>query len=351
VGINDNFFELGGHSLLAVRLFSEIEKLTGQKLPLVTIFQTPTIRQLARALSHQETGSPGSLLVPLQPAGGKPPLFLVHGAGGDILWGYANLAAHLPPDQPVYGIKSRGQARREELETVEAMAECYVKEIRTLQPRGPYYLGGYCFGGNVSYEMARQLREQGDEIALLLLLDSAPANAGYERIAWWRPSYGFRFARNLAYWLQDFAELPSKDRRRFVVRKARSLARKIVRKLSGHRPAAATVDLEEVIDPAHFPENELKLWKTHLHALEQHVQKQYPGRVVLMRTRGQPIVSSLEEDFCWGKLASGGVDLCRIPGSHENIFMEPHVAALAPRLGRYLAGGSAGSISPLKTTP
>jgi acyl carrier protein len=96
VGAKDNFFELGGHSLLAVRLFSEIEKLTGTKLPLVTIFQSPTVRQLAKALSHDDSASANSLLVPLQPKGNKPPLFLVHGAGGDVLWGYANLAAHLP---------------------------------------------------------------------------------------------------------------------------------------------------------------------------------------------------------------------------------------------------------------
>src|SRR4029077_7354452 len=134
VGAKDNFFELGGHSLLAVRLFSEIEKLTGTKLPLVTIFQSPTVRQLAKALSHDDSASANSLLVPLQPKDNKPPLFLVHGAGGDVLWGYANLAAHLPDDQPVYGIKSRAQMRREEFETLEAMAENYVTEIRTLQP-------------------------------------------------------------------------------------------------------------------------------------------------------------------------------------------------------------------------
>ena len=95
----------------------------------------------------------------------------------------------------------------------------------------------------------------------------------------------------------------------------------LVRKVTGYRPAVETVDLEEVIDPAQFPENELKLWKTHLHALEQHVQQHYPGRVVLMRTRGQPLFSSLEDDFCWGKLVGGGIEVCRISGSHENIFM------------------------------
>jgi len=194
--------------------------------------------------------------------------------------------------------------------------------------------------------MARQLKAQGEDIALVLLLDSAPANAGYERIAWWRPSYSVRFARNLGYWLKDFGELPAKDRRRFVMRKARSLGRKLARKLTGGS-GPASVDLEEVIDPAHFPENELKLWKTHLYALEQHVQQSYAGPVVLMRTRGQPLFSSLEPDFCWGNLVSS-VDIRPIPGSHENIFMEPHVRALAGRLEDYLC--PAGEKAPLKAT-
>ena len=97
------------------------------------------------------------------------------------------------------------------------------------------------------------------------------------------------------------------------------------------------MDLEEVIDPEQFPENELKLWKTHLHALEQHVQQKYEGSVVLMRTRGQPLFSSLEPDFCWGKLVAGKVEVCVVPGSHENVFMEPNVRALANQLDAYLA--------------
>jgi FkbH-like protein len=259
IGVTDNFFEVGGHSLLAVRLFAEINRLTGKKLPLVTIFQSPTIEQLARALSQGPAELSRSLLVPLQPHGSKPPLFLVHGAGGDILWGYANLSAHMPADQPIYGIKSSGQAGREEFTRIEDMAACYVKELRAFQAHGPYRLGGYCFGGNVAYEMARQLRSAGEQVALLALLDSAPANAGYEKIHWWDPAYGLRFIRNLYYWLSDFAEQSAKERRRFIARKIRTLARKLIR-----RREVGTVDLESVIEISHFPENELRLWQIDL---------------------------------------------------------------------------------------
>jgi len=332
VGITDNFFEIGGHSLLAVRLFAEINRVTSKKLPLVTIFQSPTVEQLAHALSQDESKLSGSLLVPLQPNGSRPPLFLVHGAGGDILWGYANLSAHMPADQPIYGIKSSGQAGREEFTRIEDMAACYVNELRAFQPHGPYYLGGYCFGGNVAYEMARQLRADGEDAAFVALLDSAPANAGYEKIHWWAPVYGARFARNLYYWLADFAEQSPKERREFITRKLRIFARKFTR-----RRDSRSVDLESVIDISHFPESELRLWRIHLQALIQHIQQPYPGDVLLLRTRGQPLLCSLENDFSWRKLARGGVQVTLIPGSHENIFMEPNVRMLAKELGFALA--------------
>src|SRR3954468_7974638 len=174
------------------------------------------------------------------------------------------------------------------------MAACYAQELRAFQPHGPYYLGGYCFGGNVAYEMARQLRAAGEEVALVALLDSAPANAGYEKVHWWDPAYGLRFGRNLYYWLSDFADQSAKERRRFIARKIRSFARKLVRPRG-----SCAVDLESVIEVSHFPENELRVWRIHLQALIKHVQQPYPGQVLLLRTRGQPLLCSLEEDFCW----------------------------------------------------
>jgi amino acid adenylation domain-containing protein/FkbH-like protein len=335
VGLHDDFFELGGHSLLAVRLFAEMEKLTGRKFPLVTLFQAPTVAQLAKQLCQTTDAGNHSLLVPIQPLGSKPPLYLVHGAGGDVLWGYANLAAQLGSDQPVYGIKSRGQLGEQEFTNLEDMAAWYVQQVRKHQPNGPYYVGGYCFGGNVAYEMARQLCAVGEKVALVALLDAAPSNAGYEHMQWWRPAYPLRFARNLGCWLFDFRRLKLRDQVVFLFRKSRALGRKFIGQILPK--TRQLVDLDEVIDVSRFPKHELALWQMHLDALVTHVEREYPGKVLLLRTRGQPLFCSLEDDFCWGKLARGGVVVKLIPGSHEEIFVEPHVQVLAATLSDSLA--------------
>ena len=115
----------------------------------------------------------------------------------------------------------------------------------------------------------------------------------------------------------------------------RAIGRKLKRRWRGDS-AGPVVDLEEVIDPSQFPENELKLWKIHLQELVEHVEGSYSGSVALLRTRGQPLFCSLEPDFCWGRLVRGALAVKLIPGSHENIFMEPNVRALARELADIL---------------
>src|SRR6185369_10595944 len=139
----------------------------------------PTVAQLAAMLDTQ-SGSASSSLVPIQPSGSLPPFFCVHAVGGNVLE-YYDLAKHLGTDQPFYGLQSRGLTGDSPDSRIEDMAAHYLKELRKVQPAGPYFLGGRSLGGIIAYEMACRLRAHGDDVAMLALLDSYPV--GYERMA------------------------------------------------------------------------------------------------------------------------------------------------------------------------
>jgi amino acid adenylation domain-containing protein len=147
LGIRDNFFEIGGHSLLAAQLFTQIEKVLGVRLPVPTLLQAPTVERLASVIGHGRPPRAIASLVPMQPAGSRPPFFCVHGADGHVLK-FHMLAKLLGPDQPFYGLQGRGiDGTVLPRTSIQAMATAYLREIRALQPDGPYFLGGYSLGG------------------------------------------------------------------------------------------------------------------------------------------------------------------------------------------------------------
>ncbi|HYG61174.1 MAG TPA: thioesterase domain-containing protein, partial [Thermoanaerobaculia bacterium] len=168
VGVTDDFFDLGGHSLLAVRLMARVEAELGRALPLSALFQSGTVAGLAAGLREEEPA--GSPLVLLQPRGSRPPLFLVHPAGGEALC-YSGLVRRLGTDQPVYGFEDTAEAAR----SVSALAAAYVAEVLAVQPEGPYRLAGWSFGGRVAFEMARQLTSHGRAVAFLGMIDTGQA--------------------------------------------------------------------------------------------------------------------------------------------------------------------------------
>lgn len=173
IGVRTSFFDLGGRSLLAARLFTKISRVFGRDLPLATLFRASTIEQLAAELG-QSPDAPGyQSLVTIQPLGSNPPFFCVHGGAGSTLFLH-RLSREMGMEQPFYGLEPEGlDGRKVRRTTVEQMAAHYLTEIRKVQAEGPYFLGGYCFGGLVAFEMAQQLRAQGQQAALVAMF-SAP---------------------------------------------------------------------------------------------------------------------------------------------------------------------------------
>ncbi|MGZ9260897.1 MAG: amino acid adenylation domain-containing protein [Candidatus Binatia bacterium] len=166
VGIRDSFFDLGGHSLLAVRLTNTIQKQFKTAIRVAHVFAAPTVEQFALLLQAPRESN-WSSLVALNSQGTRRPFFWVHGEASD-----AYLPRYLGPDQPLYGLRHQSEDGRPALyRTVQEIAAHYLEEIRSVQPEGPYLLGGYCFGALVALEMAQRLQAHRQAIDLLVFMD------------------------------------------------------------------------------------------------------------------------------------------------------------------------------------
>lgn len=184
-----DFFELGGHSLLAVQVMTRLEKETGRRLPLSTLFEYPTIRKMAHLLRPDTPVMTWKSLVSIKPTGSKPPIYIIHGTGLNLL-NFSSLSQHMDPEQPIYGLQAKGLDGTEApLNRMEAIAAHYIEEILAQNPDGPYALAGYSFGGYVAYEMAQQLTALGKEIKLLAMFDTDARalvlhRTGLSRLLW-----------------------------------------------------------------------------------------------------------------------------------------------------------------------
>ncbi|PYU98246.1 MAG: non-ribosomal peptide synthetase, partial [Acidobacteria bacterium] len=325
IDCQDNFFALGGHSLLATRLATEIDKLLGCKLPIAALFQSPTVESLTRRLTRENWAPPWSSLVPLQPLGSQPPLFFVHGVGGDV-YGFLELAKLLPSGQPSYGIQAVGlDGKSARHVTVEDMAAHYVKEILSFQRDGPFYLAGYSMGGLIAFEMARQLHRLGQRVALLALLDSAPIG----EIPW--VFYGLSMSSYIPgrclFHFRHWWELPRCERLNYFRRRWAALRYWMVRNRS--KPPLVTAPLREDSEPPQVPG-----FYDYYHAIASAYRVHpYPGSADVFVSDE---INARWRWWWWRYLARGGVSFHRVPGTHSQLLTPGYLPALAKALGTAL---------------
>lgn len=296
IGIRDNFFELGGHSLLAIRLTRQIEKRFGKKLTITALLQAPTVESLVRLVNDENPR--WSPLVPLQMAGSKPIFFFVHGLGGTVMR-FHELAKHMVPDQPFYCFQAQGMdGKLPCLSRVEEMAELYLEHMRATQPRGPYFLGGYSFGGLVALEMARRLRPT-EEIALLTLVDT------------YLP--GPKESQSL---IGRFLSLSSAQKWAYLkkrgVRYGRGVKRRVV---ALYLPPAIKAVREACAN-----------------AERQYQPEMYDGSIVIFRASEKALRGLDDPKGGWQKYVSGAVEVHEVDGDHGNILNDPQVKLLAAQI-------------------
>lgn len=295
-------FDLSGHSILAIRLFAEIEKATGKRLPVAKLFYAPTVRQLSESFRQGEQKIDWATVVPIQSGGTKPPCFCVHGLGGGVI-GYRDLARLLGPDQPFYGLQAKGLEGEEPLSKVEDMASDFIQGMRSVQPAGPYYIGGYWYGGVVAYEMARQLAMQGQKVALLDIFEGYSLARLQPGQLLRNPWYLASILQNLPRWLRDNLSRH--------VRQAHEWSS--APKTSASHPWKPEQDMTVLTEPKR------KVTRYHLRAILDYAPRSHPGHVTLFRVSTLPLFRAYDPTMGWGKLAEGGVEIQMVAGTHSNI--------------------------------
>jgi amino acid adenylation domain-containing protein len=337
VGVCDNFFELGGHSLLATRLMSRIGEVFGKHLPLTALFRSPTIEHLAGLLRQQAAMvEEFDTLIEIQPGKkGRIPLYCVHPSGGNVL-GYSDLARYIGEGQPVYAFQSRGLDKSQTAHTtIKEMASFYVERLRSAQQQGPYLLGGWSMGGIVAFEMALQLQQQGQEVALLALMDvPAPTPAGVVN-AVARP---FKQAWAKIIGEDAFALTKSFCEDLGLPLDKVGLVRSKLEKLSPEDQLAFLLEQASqanLLPPGFEPEHIRLLFgifKTNVLALQRYVAKRYRGRVVLFTPDDRLLHGTQNPVTSWARLIPQGFDFRVVPGNHYTMMRRPHIDELARSL-------------------
>ncbi|HEU5374937.1 MAG TPA: amino acid adenylation domain-containing protein [Ktedonobacteraceae bacterium] len=316
IGVRDDFFELGGHSLLAVQLLLRLEKRLGRTLPLASLFQGKTIELMASLLRQQAAPMPPSPLVEIQRSAALRPFFCVHPAGGSALC-YYQLAQALGPEQPFYGLQSPSLEDKDvPFISLEQIAARYIDALREVQPEGPYLLGGWSFGGCLAFEMARQLSQQQQQVALLALIDSwAPVPEQFP------PPDD---AELLKGFIQDLLllpvakeEFPSHFTSQQVTDDSFSALFEWARGMGTLPPDITMEQLQRFF----------LIFKAHISAWANYIPEPASVCATLFNARASSPVDTSHSTHGWEKLALGGVEPHAVPGDHFSIVSQPGALA------------------------
>lgn len=328
-GIDDNFFHLGGHSLLAVKLLAHIHQCFGRRISLTTLLTHPTVKTLAEVLRASPGNNDYSLLVPLRNTGTRPPLFLLPGAGGSVMY-FMPLVRYLPEDLPCWALQGLGHGENESIpDRIEDVAVRYVDLICNLQPKGPYFLAGHSFGALVAFEIARILERQGQSIAFLGLIDNRAPTADEAAPV-----------RNDIQWLRHIAMRIAKLTRTSMDVAASTDARldyaAEVKVFVAQMEAARLLPSD--IGAEHFARF-IEIYKTNAIAASRYRPEplaNVTGTTVFFASTddhelGLPEAND-DKTLGWGELLPVSPRVEEVPGTHLTMFIEPHVDSLANKI-------------------
>jgi len=341
VGIRDNFFTLGGHSLMAVQVISRIKSTFAMEMPLSVLFAAPTVASMAEhivtANGHERPRS-SPVVVGIQPHGSSAPFFCVHAVGGQVI-SYAELSQELGLEQPFYGLQSPpASCFPEPGVSIEQMAALYIKEIRSVQPAGPYLLGGWSMGGLIAWEMAQQLAKEGETIRLLALLDTTPPPRYLEAVDRADElSMLARFALDMCRLVGRDPDPLAEQFSRAAAQDQWNMVQDALVSYGVVTPKTAHAEMTALLDT--FTRNFL--------AINHYSLQQSQQGVVYFRASESP------EHFCkaWTNWASAGIQYHSVSGDHFTMLRQPGVHALAEFLREHISKTSEQPqrVSPIQT--
>lgn len=310
VGVTDNYFDLGGHSILALRLFAEIKFCFQLDLPLATLFYAPTVRTMAKIIrdSGAQVAAP---VVPIQPNGAKPAIFCIGAVNGELIL-FRRLALELGQDQPIFGLQPFSLVDR--LSTVETLAASYIEQLQKWGERRPFCLLGYSFGGLVALEMARQLRKNGAEPAVVALIDSDYIAACKAREPWKDRIRRYRYhIREAAHGIHGLGHLMERFRTSFF---------RMIHRVSTTVGVAVPKIASDIVGRQQF-------------AGENYRAKPYPGTIHLFKAESRPAFFGDDPDLGWRDIISD-LRIESIPGDHGSINTGMNQKILARKLAALL---------------